>query len=61
MELELDKRILIITLCVVISQDLQRLLVTALGDEPTRRLGDEDDKTRLEEGNDTLEDGWNTP
>ena len=61
MELELDKRILIITLCVVISQDLQRLLVTAFGAEPTRRLGDEDDKTRLEEGNDTLEDGWNTP
>jgi len=51
----------IVTTSVPESEDLPSFLLLALGDQPTRRFGDEPDKDNLGNGGESLESGRNTP
>jgi len=61
LELELDEGVLIVAVCVVVSEDLQSLFVTALGYEPTRGLWSKEDEEELEDGGKTLKERGDTP
>ena len=59
--LVLDKRILVIPIGMVISQNLERLLVPLLMNQPTWGFRAEVDEEDLEDGREGLEDGRETP
>jgi hypothetical protein len=59
--LVLNERILFITIGVIVSQDMESLGIPALANQPTRGFGAEPEETKLEDGGDTLEGGWNPP
>lgn len=61
LKLVLDERILLVAVCVVVGERVQRLAVLALADEVTGRLGHEPDEEELEDGGDCLEERGNTP
>ena len=50
-----------IAIAVVLAEDLLGLLITSLGDEPSRRLGGEPDQGALQDGGECLKDGWDSP
>jgi len=56
-----DKRVLVVSASVVVTQDVESLLLTALGDQPTRGLGNEPDEEDLCDGREGLESGGDTP
>lgn len=57
----MDKTVVLITVGVVISKDLQSLSFLTLADKVPRRLGCEPDEKELRKGDNTLEDRWNSP
>ena len=58
---KLDKRIIVIAVCMVVGQGLQRLFIASLAHEPTRRLGAEPDQANLDDGGESLKSGGDTP
>ena len=59
--LELDQLVLLVAAGVVVSENLESLLVLALGDQVTGRLRDEPDGNHLEDGRNGLTDRRDTP
>jgi hypothetical protein len=59
--LELNERVLLVAVGVVVTKGANGIGVTTLGNEPTRGLGSEEDQADLQDGGNTLEDGRDTP
>ena len=59
--LVLNEGVLFVTVGVVVSQEAEGIRIPTLADQPTRRFGAEPKKTKLEDGGDTLEGGWDPP
>jgi hypothetical protein len=59
--LELDRGIIVVSIRVVLAKNVQGLLVSFLGDEPTWGLGDEEDESELDDGWEGLGEGWDSP
>jgi hypothetical protein len=53
--LVLHEGVVLVTVGVVVREGLERLGLTTLGHEPTRRLGHEPDEEHLQNGRETLE------
>jgi hypothetical protein len=61
LELVAHERVLLVAVGVVVCKGLERLCVTALGHEPTRRLRHKPDEEDLENGGNALESGRCAP
>ena len=59
--LELDEGVLVVAVSVVVGEGAEGIGITALADEPSRRLGAEPHEENLSDGGETLEDGRETP
>lgn len=56
-----DERVLVVAVRVVVTEDVESLLLTTLGDQPTRGLGNEPDEEDLGDGGESLEGRGDTP
>jgi hypothetical protein len=59
--LELHSCVVLVTVGVVVCKHVESLVVALLGNEPSRRLGDPEDETQLDDGWETLEDSDGSP
>lgn len=60
-ELDIDQRVVLVALCVVLGQNLLGLGGLPVGDEPAGRLGHEPDEGDLEQGRDGLQQAGRAP
>jgi hypothetical protein len=58
---KLDSGVVDVAVGVVLSEHLKGLLVPLLGDQPTWRLWDEPDESKLDDGRSSLGEGWDPP
>ena len=59
--LVLNERVLLVTVGMVVSQDVESLGIPALTNQPTRGFGAEQEEGTLDSGGDALEGSWNPP
>lgn len=61
MKFELDRGIVVVSVGVVLAEDIKRFLVPFFGNEPTWGLGDEEDKGEPDDGWKGLGEGRGSP